>query len=172
MVEVLAVYQATAPINHAHHNFGIRECIMNNKKLANLIKQIRKKKLQEQDPKAEASAFRKKEQFKPVHIADPYDPKDASPNDYLHRMAEAVAFRQQGVGARHNPRHTVGNISKLPSDRMGYQSHGNQGRSPSTYGNTARPVAEEETDDLGTTETKKKSQKVTMTPEIEQFGKQ
>ena len=142
---------------------------MNNKQLAEMIKHLRKKKLEEQDP---SKSYLKKQQFKPVHVADPYDKKDASPNDYLHRMAEAAAFRQQGVGARHNPKQTVGNISKLPSDRMGYEAHGNQKRIPSTYGNTARPVAEEETEDLGATDTKKKGQKVTITPEIEQFGKQ
>jgi hypothetical protein len=145
---------------------------MNNKQLAEMIKVLRKKRLQEQDPKTDNAKYLKKQQFKPVHVADPYDKKDASPNDYLHRMAEATVFRQQGVGARHNPKQTVGNISKLPSDRMGYEAHGNQKRRPSTYGNTARPVAEEETDDLGTTDTKKKGQKVTITPEIEQFGKQ
>lgn len=142
---------------------------MDNKQLAEMIKHLRKKKLEEQDP---SKSYLKKQQFKPVHVADPYDKKDATPNDYLHRMAEAAAFRQQGVGARHNPKQTVGNISKLPSDRMGYEAHGNQKRRPSTYGNTARPVAEEETEDLGATDTKKKGQKVTITPEIEQFGKQ
>ena len=142
---------------------------MDNKQLAEMIKLLRKKKLEEQDP---SKSYLKKQQFKPVHVADPYDKKDASPNDYLHRMAEAAAFRQQGVGARHNPKQTVGNISKLPSDRMGYEAQGNQKRRPSTYGNTARPVHEEETEDLGATDTKKKGQKVTIKPEIEQFGKQ
>lgn len=145
---------------------------MDNKQLAEMIKTLRKKKLEEQDPQSSSKSYLKKQKFKPVHVADPYDKKDASPNDYLHRMAEAVVFKQQGVGARHKPKQTVGNISKMPSARMGYEAHGNQKRRPSTYGNTSRPVAEEETEDLGATDTKKKSQKVTITPEIEQFGKQ
>lgn len=146
---------------------------MNNKQLAKMIKVLRKKKLEEQDPQASAKSYLKKQQFKPVHIPDPYDKKDATPNDYAHRMAEAAAFQQQGTGARHNPRVTIGNVSKMPSDRTAYQARGNQMRSPKKYHNSPRAVAEEEeTEDLGATDTKKKSQKVTITPEIEQFGKQ
>jgi len=143
---------------------------MNNKQLAEMIKALRKKKLEEQDPQASSKLYLKQQQFKPVHIPDPYDKKDASPNDYAHRMAEAAAFTQQGVGSRYNPRVTVGNVSKLPSDRRSYQARGNQSRDPGKYHNS--PIAEEETEDLGNTDTKKKSQKVTITPEIEQFGKQ
>ena len=146
---------------------------MDNKQLAEMIKVLRKKKLEEQDPQSSSKAYLKKQQFKPVHVPDPRDSnKDASPNDYAHRMAEAAVFTQQGVGARHKPRVTIGNKSKLPSDRRSYQASGNQMRKPKTYGNTARSVAEEETEDLGNTDTKKKSQKVTLSPEIEQFGKQ
>jgi hypothetical protein len=145
---------------------------MDNKQLAEMIKVLRKKKLEEQDPQASSKSYLKKQQFKPVHIPDPYDKKDASPNDYVHRMAEASNFNQMGVGAKFNPRVTVGNVSKLPSDRRSYQARGMQMNNPERYHNTPRAVAEEETEDLGNTDTKKKSQKVTITPEIEQFGKQ
>jgi hypothetical protein len=87
-------------------------------------------------------------------------------------MQEAMsATIHSGTGGRHNPRHTIGNISKLPTGRT-YEKTGNQSRRPGTYGNKFRPVAEEETEKLGATDTKKKTQSVTITPEIEQFGKQ
>jgi hypothetical protein len=146
---------------------------MNNKQLAEMIKALRKKKMEEQGSiKQQSKAYLEKEKFKPVHSPDPYNPKGETPNAYAHRMQEAMsATIHSGTGGRHNPRHTIGNISKLPTGRT-YEKTGNQSRRPKTYGNKFRPVAEEETEKLGATDTKKKTQSVTITPEIEQFGKQ
>lgn len=147
---------------------------MNKKQLAEMIKALRKKKMEEQgNPKEQSKSYLEKQKFKPVHSPDPYHSSGETPNAYAHRMQEAISRTvHSGTGGRHNPRKTIGNISKLPSDRIVYQGKGNQKRKPGTYGNTFRPVAEEETEKLGATDTKKKTQSVTMTPEIEQFGKQ
>lgn len=138
-----------------------------------MIKALRKKKMEEQKEKVQSRAYLEKQKFNPVHSPDPYHPKGETPNAYAHRMEEAASRTiASGVGAKHNPRKTVGNISKLPTDRKAYQGRGNQSRRPGTYGNTFRAVSEEETEKLGATDTKKKTQSVTVTPEIEQFGKQ
>jgi hypothetical protein len=132
---------------------------MNNKQLAEMVKSLCKKKLEEQDPKAETSAYLKKQKFKPEHIPDSSNKNDnTSPNDYKHRMTEELPFRQQGVGARHNPRVTIGNVSKLPSDRSKYQAHGNQ---------SMKNRQESTETDLGSTDTGKKgkeSETVSVNP--------
>lgn len=143
---------------------------MNNKQLAEMIKHLRNERLKEQkEIKAQSKEYLKKQKFNPVHSG----PEGDSPNRYAHGMEESMSRTvHSGTGARHNPRITVGNISKLPTDRKAYQGKGNQSRRPGTYGNTFRPVSEEETEKLGSTDTKRKTQSVTITPEFEPFGKQ
>lgn len=140
---------------------------MNSKQLAEMIKHLRNEKLKEQkEIKAQSKEYLKKQKFNPVHSG----PEGDTPNRYAHGMEEAVSRTiHSGVGGRHNPRMTVGNKSKLFSDRT-YQRAGNQLRGPGTYGNT--PVTEEDTEKLGSTDTKRKTQSVTITPEFEPFGKQ
>jgi hypothetical protein len=99
--------------------------------------------LEEQNPKAEASSYRERQQFKPVHVSDPYNKKDQSPNDYMHRMAEGM--QQSTLGPDRSKKmnvysSTLGNLkSRLWG---GNQSMDNRYESAET--------------DLGSTETGKK----------------
>jgi hypothetical protein len=121
----------------------LKEGMLNNKQLAEMIKTLYKKKLEEQNPKAEASSYRERQQFKPVHVSDPYNKKDQSPNDYMHRMAEGM--QQSTLGPDRSKKmnvysSTLGNLkSRLWG---GNQSMDNRYESAET--------------DLGSTETGKK----------------
>lgn len=132
---------------------------MNKKQLAEMIKALRKKKLDEIQNKVA-----KPEKFNPVHSPDPYNPKGDTPNAYAHRMQEA---RVPVIGGGLQGKSTLGNIAKRMAGQRKRSHQNTRGR----YLNR-RPVSEEETEKLGATDTKKKTQNVTITPEIEQFGKQ
>jgi len=129
---------------------------MNNKQLAEMIRTLRKKNLEEQNPKAETSAYLKKQKFKPEHIPDS---SEASPNDYRHRMVEGM--QQSTLGADRSralniAKTTLGNL-KARAD--GWQGHGGQSMD-NRYESTET--------DLGPTETGKKGKEeeedVTVNP--------
>lgn len=140
---------------------------MNKKQLAEMIKALRKKKMEEQGSiKQQSKDYLENQKFEPIHSPDTYSPKGGTPNDYAHRMEEDVSSGiSNQFGHRHRPRKNPFKGRLIPSKRT-WQKRGNQTRSPSIY------ATEEDTEKLGATETKKKTQSVTVTPEIEQFGKQ
>lgn len=143
---------------------------MTKKQLAEMIKHLRNEKLKEQEEisKAQSKEYLKKQKFNPVHSG----PAGDTPNRYAHNIEETLSTTvSSGTGSRHHPRQTVGNISKLFTGRK-YEASGNQMRRPHVYGNRFRPVSEEDTEKLGSTDTKRKTQSVTITPEFEPFGKQ
>lgn len=147
---------------------------MKTKQLAEMIKSLRKKKLEEQDPKSASKAYLKKQQFKPVHAPDPYHSGKDSPNAYVHRESVQEAVSQTvhaGLGGDHKPRRTAF-ASKLGNlrARSGWQTGAtNQKRTPATYGNTPKTVAEEE-QELDKTKTgemvkKKKTETINLEPQ-------
>lgn len=137
---------------------------MNKKQLAEMIKALRKKKIKEQsNTQQQIKSYLEKQKFKPVHSPDPYHSSGETPNAYVHRMQEA---RVPSVGGGLQGKSTLGNLAKRVA---GQKKRGNQ-NTKRRYLN--RPVTEEDTQKLGTTDTKNKTQSVTITPEIEQFGKQ
>lgn len=129
---------------------------MNNKQLAEMIRTLRKKNLEEQNPKVEASVYRKRQKFKPEHIPDS---PEASPNDYRHRMAEGM--QQSTLGA---DRSRALNIAKTTLGKLEARASGWQGRGGQSMDNRYEST---ETD-LGPTETGKKSKEekedVTVNP--------
>ena len=133
----------TARSNRPIGSSPLKEGMLNNKQLSEMIKTLRNKSLKEQNPKAEASSYRERQQFKPVHVSDPYNKKDQSPNDYMHRMAEGM---QQSTLGPHRDRKmnpnstTLGNL--VSRNRGGNQSMNNRYESAET--------------DLGSTDTGKK----------------
>ena len=139
---------------------------MNKKQLAEMIKALRKKKMEEQgSTQQQSKSYLEKEKFKPVHSPDPYNPKGESPNDYAHRMQEArVPLIGQGV-ERNQGKGTLGNIAKRVAGQR-VRSHQN------VRGRYLNQFNREETEKLGNTETKKKTQSITIEPEITEFGKQ
>lgn len=138
---------------------------MNRKQLAEMIKALRKKKMEEQGSTHQQSKnYLEEEKFKPIHSPDPYNPKGETPNAYAHRMQEA---RVPVIGGGLQGKSTLGNIAKRMAGQRKRSHQNTRGR----YLNR-RPVSEEETEKLGATNMKKKTQNVTITPEIEQFGKQ
>lgn len=133
----------TARSNRPIGSSPLKEGMLNNKQLSEMIKTLRNKSLKEQNPKAEASSYRERQQFKPVHVSDPYNKKDQSPNDYMHRMAEAM--QQSTLGPHRNRKMNPNSISlgDLASrNRGGNQSMNNRYESAET--------------DLGSTDTGKK----------------
>lgn len=139
-----------------------------------MIKSLRKKRLEEQDPKTASRAYLKKQQFKPVHAPDPYHSGKDSPNAYVHRESVQEAASETvhaGLGGDHKPRRTVF-ASKLGNlgARAGWQRGAtNQKRTPKTYGNTPKTVAEEEQEldktDTGDKTKKKKVETVNLEPQ-------
>jgi hypothetical protein len=137
---------------------------MNKKQLAEMIKALRKKKMEEQGSiKHQSKDYLENQKFEPIHSPDTYSPKGGTPNDYAHRMQEA---RVPIIGGGLQGKSTLGNLSKRV---IGQKNRSNQ-NTRRRYLN--RPMSEEDTKKLGATDTKKKTQSVTITPEIEQFGKQ
>ena len=141
----------------------LKEGAMSNKQLSEMIKNIRlKNKLEEQNPKAEASAYRNKQEFKPEHIPDPYN-KGSSPNDYKHRMAEGM--QQSTLGPDRSKKMNVYSSTKgaLEKRRWG----GNQKRKPEDY------TVESNETDLGPTETGQsgeKTEKIKVNPKDTTFS--
>ena len=141
---------------------------MNNKQLAEMIKtlrNLRKKKLEEQNPKAETSDYLKKQKFKPEHIPDS---SEASPNDYKHRMAEASSFSQLDEenldetlgGTYHRRKMNVFKARLKPSQRT-WTKKGQQGmRGGKRY--TAEENKKEV--ELGPTDTGQTGETVTSNP--------
>lgn len=139
-----------------------------------MIKALRKKKLEEQDPKSASKAYLKKQQFKPVHSPDPYNAGKETPNAFVHResVQEAVSKTvNAGLGGDHKPVRSafaskLGNLSA----RAGWQRGAtNQKRTPKTYGNTPKTVAEEEQEldktDKGDKVKKKKTETINLEPQ-------
>ena len=118
----------------------LKEGMLTNKQLAEMINILHNKKLEEQNPKAEASSYRDKQKFRPEHIPDN---GNTSPNDYVHRMAEGM---QQSTLGPHRDRKMNPN-SKTLGDLVSRNRGGNQ----SMY---ARYESAET--DLGSTDTGKK----------------
>jgi len=143
---------------------------MNNKQLAEMIKHLRNEKLKEQkEIKAQSKEYLKKQKFNPVHSG----PEGDTPNRYAHGMEESMSRTvSSGLGGKHNPRRAAfpSNLANLKV-RAGWGRE-NQTHDTRRYGVRFRPVSEEETEKLGSTNTKKKTQSVTITPEFEPFGKQ
>ena len=133
----------TARSNRPIGSSPLKEGMLNNKQLSEMIKTLRNKSLKEQNPKAEASSYRERQQFKPVHVSDPYNKKDQSPNDYMHRMAEGM---QQSTLGPHRNRKMNPNSTTL-GDLVSRNRGGNQSM------NNRYESAEA---DLGSTETGKK----------------
>lgn len=133
----------TARSNRPIGSSPLKEGMLNNKQLSEMIKTLRNKSLKEQNPKAEASSYRERQQFKPVHVSDPYNKKDQSPNDYMHRMAEGM---QQSTLGPHRDRKMNPNSTTL-GDLISRNRGGNQSM------NKRYESAEA---DLGSTETGKK----------------
>lgn len=133
----------TARSNRPIGSSPLKEGMLNNKQLSEMIKTLRNKSLKEQNPKAEASSYRERQQFKPVHVSDPYNKKDQSPNDYMHRMAEGM---QQSTLGPHRDRKMNPNSTTL-GDLVSRNRGGNQSM------NNRYESAEA---DLGSTETGKK----------------
>lgn len=122
---------------------------MNNKQLAEMVKRLRAKKLEE--------IIGKPSKFKPVHI----DSQDkTSSNEYLHRMGEE-RLEELGPTYAAGQDKQAGVASKMPADRRKYQ-HGNQERSPSNY--TAEENKKEV--ELGKTDTNQSGEKISMNPRI------
>jgi len=126
---------------------------MNNKQLAEMVKSLCKKKLEEQDPKAETSAYLKKQKFKPEHIPDS---SEASPNDYKHRMAEGARI---AIGNRLG-KGTLGNLRKRAS------VHIKNGSQSSRYRYLNKNSLEENKKEveLGPTDTGQTGETVTSNP--------
>jgi hypothetical protein len=97
----------------------LKEGMLNNKQLAEMIKTLYKKKLEEQNPKAEASSYRDKQKFRPEHIPDN---GNTSPNDYIHRMAEGM--QQSTLGPHRN--RTMNPNSTTLGDLVSRNRGGNQ----------------------------------------------
>lgn len=120
---------------------------MNNKQLAEMIKILRKKKIEE--------VIGKPGPFKPVHL----NTKDSSsPNEYFHRMKEEK-LNELGPTYIASQDKQAGIASKMPSDRKRYQ-HGNQERSPSNY--TAEENKKEV--ELGSTDTNQSGETISVNP--------
>lgn len=126
---------------------------MNKKKLAEMIKHLRKMKMEQLGGSGK---------FNPVHSPDPYSPKGDTPNAYSHRrnVQEVMSSIASGLGGKHNPRRAafsskLGNLGA----RSGWQTgSSNQKRSPSVYGNTPKRMAETE-EDMGPTKTGQKGKR-------------
>ena len=127
---------------------------MNNKQLAEMIKTLRKKNLEEQNPKIETSAYLKKQKFKPEHVPDN---GNTSPNDYVHRMAEA---RTPIISGGAQGQSTLGGAG-MQNRAQGQKNRGQQNI-------VGRSLSEVDSIDLGPTETGKKSKEekedVTVNP--------
>ena len=121
-----------------------------------MIRTLRKKNLEEQNPKAEASVYRERQKFRPEHNPDS---SEASPNDYRHRMAEGM--QQSTLGA---DRSRALNVAKTTLGDLKARADGWQGRGGQSMDNRYEST---ETD-LGPTETGKKSKEekedVTVNP--------
>jgi hypothetical protein len=120
----------------------LKEGMLNNKQLAEMIKTLYKKKLEEQNPKAEASSYRDKQKFRPEHIPDN---GNTSPNDYIHRMAEGM--QQSTLGPHRN--RTMNPNSTTLGDLVSRNRGGNQSMN-------TRYTPESAETDLGSTDTGKK----------------
>jgi hypothetical protein len=133
---------------------------MNNKQLAEMIKTLRKKKLEEQNPKAETSDYLKKQKFKPEHNPDS---SEASPNDYRHRMAEASSFSQldETLGGTYHKRQMNIFKARLKPSQRTWTKEGQQGmRGGKRY--TAEENKKEV--ELGPTDTGQTGETVTSNP--------
>jgi hypothetical protein len=136
----------------------LKEGVMNNKQLAEIVKQIREKKLLE--------IIGKPGPFDPVHPEGKQD--SGSPNQYAHRkksVAEAhgplVKGGQQGKGY-------LGGKA-LVKRSEGQKMRGNQ----NVYGRNTITMGEQDEEDLGPTETGqtgKKTEKVTVNPKDTTFS--
>jgi hypothetical protein len=118
--------------------------------------------LEEQNPKAEASVYRNKQEFKPEHIPDPYN-KGSSPNDYKHRMAEGM--QQSTLGPDRTKKDNAWTLTKGALEKRLWG--GNQKRTPSDY------TAESSETDLGPTETGQsgeKTEKIKVNPKDTTFS--
>ena len=134
---------------------------MNNKQLAEMIKTLRKKKLEEQNPRAEASVYREKQKFKPEHNPDS---SEASPNDYRHRMAEGM--QQSTLGADRSRALNIAKttLGKLEARASGWQGRGGQSmeKGKRYTGYTAEENKKEV--ELGPTDTGQTGETVTSNP--------
>lgn len=131
---------------------------MNNKQLAEMVKRLRAKKLEE--------IIGKSGPFDPQHIKPSHKgvntqgQEKSSPNDYLHRMGEE-RLEELGPTYAAGQDKQAGIASKMPADRKRYQ-RGNQERSPSNY--TAEENKKEV--ELGKTDTNQSGEKISMNPKI------
>lgn len=66
--------------------------------------------------------------FKPTHYKATHPEDSESPNQYAHRVAEAVASRatSNSLGGRHRPKRSVFKSRLLPAQRLAWQHSGNQ----------------------------------------------
>jgi len=66
--------------------------------------------------------------FKPVHYKATHPEDPESPNQYAHRVSEAVSTRgtSNSLGGRHRPKRSVFKSRLLPSQRTAWQHSGNQ----------------------------------------------
>ena len=134
---------------------------MNNKQLAEMIKTLRKKKLEEQNPRAEASVYREKQKFKPEHNPDS---SEASPNDYKHRMAEGMQRPTLGRNRRRVLDPTRVNLGKLEARASGWQGRGGQSMEDGKR-YTGYTVEENKKEvELGPTDTGQTGETVTSNP--------
>lgn len=130
---------------------------MDKKKLAGLIKDVRKNKLNEQTGKSAS--------FDPAHHKGTHGEDPESPNQYAHgkKVTEqevSQSHAEPGLGHRHDPKTSIFAHAKVPIKRT-WQKKGNQSRDTQSY------VAEkEESTDLGKTDTGKKSKKETETVDV------
>ena len=97
----------------------LKEGMLNNKQLAEMIKTLYKKKLEEQNPKAEASSYRDKQKFRPEHIPDK---GNTSPNDYIHRMAEGMQRGNQPMNKRYTPESAETDLGSTDTGKKGREA--------------------------------------------------
>lgn len=66
--------------------------------------------------------------FKPVHYKATHPEDPESPNQYAHRVSEAVSTRgtASSLGGRHRPKRSVFKARLLPAQRLAWQHSGNQ----------------------------------------------
>lgn len=123
--------------------------------------------------------------FNPVHnkATHPEDPE--SPNQYTHRVAEAVAMRgtSSSLGGRHAPTKNVFKNRLLPRQRLAWQHSGNQkltGRYTEEEANMLRKKvfekikqkkmkSEETTEKLGRPDTGGKGETISVNPQKEEL---
>lgn len=137
---------------------------MNKKELAEMIKHLRKVKLEQLGGMGK---------YNPIHSPDPYHSKGDTPNAYAHRKSiqEVVSTTiQSGLGGKHNPvrkafSSKLGNLNARSSWQTGSS---NQKRTPSIYGNTSKNVAEAEKDIVNTMTSKKGKSRETINTEPQQ----